>query len=79
MTTRRPTLLRWTEEAEAEQVRALAAFEREPQTPAARPVAFAPEPFSTRHRPALLPWLLSWFGGASLQIERDDDWRDGIM
>lgn len=73
MTTRRPTLLRWTEESEAAQVRALATFECEPESAAARPVASAPQPPLTRHRPAVLPWLLSWFGGPDPQIERDDD------
>jgi hypothetical protein len=62
MTTRRPTLLRWTEESEAAQVRALATFECEPESAAARPVASAPQALSTWHRPAVLPWLLSWFG-----------------
>jgi hypothetical protein len=61
MTTRRPTLLRWTEESEAAQVRALATFECEPESAAARPIA------STRHRPAVLPWLLSWFVGPDPQ------------
>jgi hypothetical protein len=63
MTAKKPTLLRWTEEAEAEHVCALATLEREPQNAAARPVAFASPPFSTRRRPALLPRLLSWLGG----------------
>lgn len=70
MTTRIPTLLRWTEEAEAAQVRALAAFEREPESAAARPVPSVPQPLPTRHR---LTWLLSWFGGPDPQIGRDDD------
>ncbi len=63
MTAKKPTLLRWTEEAEAEHVCALATLEREPQNAAASPVAFAPQPFSTSRRPALLPRLLSWLGG----------------
>jgi hypothetical protein len=75
MITRRSTLLRWTEESEAAQVRTLANFECEPQSAAARPVASAPQPPSTRHRPAVLPWLLSWFGGSDPQINRDDDQR----
>jgi len=72
MTAKKPTLLRWTEEAEAEHVCALATLEREPQSAAARPAAFASQPFSTRRRPALLPRLLSWFRNAGRQIERDD-------
>ncbi len=63
MTTRMPTLLRWSEEAEAAQVRALAAFEREPESAAVRPVAFDPHPQSRHNRQAVLPRLLSWFGG----------------
>ena len=78
MTTRRPTLLRWTEESEAAQVRALATFECEPESAAARPIASAPQPLSTRHRPAVLPWLLSWFGGPDPQIGRDDDQQDDL-
>ena len=54
MTTRRPTLLRWTEEAEAEQMCALAMLEREPQNVAACPVAVAPHVVSTAPRSALL-------------------------
>jgi hypothetical protein len=73
MATRRPTLLRWTEEAEAAQVSALAAFEREVQSAAARPVAVVPRPLSTRHRASVLPWLLSWFGTPDPQIARDDE------
>jgi hypothetical protein len=73
MTTRKPTLLRWTEESEAAQVRALATFECEPESAAARPTASVPQPSSTRHRSAVLPWLLSWFGGPDPQIGRDGD------
>jgi hypothetical protein len=78
MTTRRSTLLRWTEETEAAQVRALATFECEPQSAAARPVASAPQPSSARHRLTVLPWLLSWFGGPDPQIGRDDDQQDDL-
>ncbi len=78
MTTRRPTLLRWTEESEAAQVRALATFECESESAAARPVASAPQSLSARHRLAVLPWLLSWFGGPDQQIRRDDDQQDDL-
>ncbi len=78
MTMRRPILLRWSEEAEAEHVRALAGLEREPQSAAARPVAVALHPFSTRHRPAVLPWLFGWFAAADPQIERDDGPADDL-
>jgi hypothetical protein len=78
MTTRRPTLLRWTEETEAAQVRALATFECEPQSTAVRPVASGPQPSSARHRLAVLPWLLSWFGGPDQQIRRDEDRQDDL-
>ena len=67
MTTRRPTLLRWTEESEAAQVRALATFECELESATARPVVSGPQPSSSRHRQAVLPWLLSWFGGPDPQ------------
>jgi hypothetical protein len=76
MTTRRPTLLRWSEEAE--QVRALKGLEHAPHSAAARPVAFALHPFSTRHRSAVLPWLLSWFAAADPQIERDGGPTDDL-
>jgi hypothetical protein len=79
MNSRRPTILRWVEEAEAEQVRLWSSFEREPQPAAARPVASATPPFSRRRRPALLPWLRRWLGGAHPQIERDDGRRDGLQ
>jgi hypothetical protein len=78
MTTRRSTLLRWTEESEAAQVRVLATFESEPQSAAARPVGSDPQPLSTRHRLAVLPWLLSWFGGPDPQIRRDGDRQDDL-
>jgi hypothetical protein len=77
MTARRPRLLRWTEEAEGEQVCALAGLEREPPSASPDPVTFVPPP-PLRHRSAVLPWLLSWFGGSgaqnhqSRQIKRDD-------
>jgi hypothetical protein len=65
MSTRKPTLLRWTEQAEAKHVCALATLEREPQSAAARPVAFAPpRPVGIRRRPPLLPRLRGWLGGA---------------
>jgi hypothetical protein len=68
MTTRKPRLLRWTEETEAAQVRALATFEREPESAAVRPVATVPQPLSARQRLTVLPWLLSWFGAPDPQI-----------
>jgi hypothetical protein len=73
MTTRRPRLLRWTEETEAAQVRALATFECEPASAAVRPVETVLQPLSARHHLTVLPWLLSWFGGPNPQIGRDDD------
>ncbi len=68
VTTRIPTLLRWTEEAEAAQVRALAAFECEPESAAVRPVAFAPQPLSHAHPSggaASAVELVRWFGSAN--------------
>ena len=73
MITRRPVLRRWTEQAEAEQMCALAMFEREPQNLAAAcPVAVAPRFVSMRRAPALLSRLRGWFGGTNLQIVRDE-------
>jgi hypothetical protein len=73
VTARIPTLLRWSEEAEAAQVCALAAFECESESAAVRPVAFDPHPWSQRNRHAVLPRLLSWLGGWDPQIKRDDN------
>ncbi len=72
MTPRRPTLRRWTEEAEAEQICALAMLEREPQNVAACPVAVAPHVLSTRHAAALPARLRGWFRSVNLQIARDE-------
>jgi hypothetical protein len=71
MTMRRSTLLRWTEEAEAEQMRAMAMSEREPQNIAACPVAAAQHFFSKGHAPALLGRLRGWFGAGNLPMVRD--------
>ena len=76
MAARNPRLLRWTEETEAQHVRALAALECEPLSAAARPKAIAAPRFSAPSHPALLPRLLSWFGGSGWQIERDADWPE---
>lgn len=73
MSTRKPALLRWTEEAEAEQVCALAGLMREPQSASPDPLEFAALPRSTHHRLAVLPRLLSLFGCSSQQIKRDYD------
>lgn len=73
MTARIPTLLRWSEEAEAAQVCALAAFERESESAAAPPIVFAAHSCPQRNRHAVLPRLLSWLGGWDPQIKRDDD------
>ncbi|MGA8550970.1 MAG: hypothetical protein WB678_12110 [Stellaceae bacterium] len=73
MTARNPRLLRWTEQAEAEHVRALAILEPEPQSAAAQPKVIPEQRFSALCRPALLPRLLSWFGAPGPQIGRDGD------
>jgi hypothetical protein len=73
VTGRIPTLLRWTEEAEAAQVRALAAFECEPESAAVRAISVDPHPWSQRNHHAVLPRLLNWLGGSDPQIKRDDD------
>jgi hypothetical protein len=76
MTTRSPTLLRWSEEAEAEQVRTLAMLEGEPQPATALRVAIAARACSPRHRLAM---LLRWLGGSDPQKERDGGWPDGLF
>ncbi len=61
-----PTLLRWTEQAEAEAVCALAVLQREPQSAAVRLVAWAtPIPYFVAW-PALWSRLLTWFTDLSL-------------
>ncbi len=77
MPARNPRLLRWTEQAEAEHVRALAILEPEPQSAAARPKVIAEQRLSAPFRSVLLPRLLTWFGGPGRQIGRDGDWPDG--
>ena len=73
VTTRIPILMRWTEEAEAAQVCALAAFEREPESAAVRAAAADRHALPPHNRQAVLPRLLSWFGGSDAQIKRDED------
>jgi hypothetical protein len=61
MTLRTPALLRWSEEAEAEQVCSLAVLEPEPLYISFRAVAGAAAPnLSFVARPALWPRLLDW-------------------
>jgi hypothetical protein len=71
MTVRRSIPLRWAEDAEAEQMCAMARFEREPQEIAACRAAVA-RPAPAWSGPALLARLLSRFGGRAGQIARDD-------
>ncbi|HXC91240.1 MAG TPA: hypothetical protein VNV18_13845 [Stellaceae bacterium] len=61
MTACPPTLLRWTEEAEAEEVCALALLQREPQSGAVRALEAAAATRSSGGAPALWPRLLGWF------------------
>jgi hypothetical protein len=78
MTARNPRLLRWTEEIEADHVRALAILEPEPQSAAAQPKAVAGHrlaaPGAAR---GLLPRLRGWFAGPDPQIGRDGERPDG--
>lgn len=78
MIVRRPIPLRWTEEAEAEQVCALAALEREPHSGAARVVGVAIRSSLPGRRPALLSRLLSLFGEPQPQINRDGGPGSGL-
>ncbi len=73
MTARTPRLLRWTEEVEAQHVRALANLEPEARSAAARPKLIADQRVSAPFRSAMLPRLLSWFGAPGPQIGRDGD------
>jgi hypothetical protein len=72
MIRRRSRLLRWTEDAEAEQMRALAIFQRDPQEVAACRLAVAAPAASLRSAPTVLARLLSVLGGRGVQIARDD-------
>jgi hypothetical protein len=71
MTGWRSIPLRWTEDAEAEQMRVLAMFEREPQEVAACRPAVAARRVGLKSGPMLLCRLLSRFGGRGVQITRD--------
>jgi hypothetical protein len=73
MTARNPRLLRWTEETEAQHVRALAALECEPLSAAAQPKVTAEGSSRALGPKGLLPRLLGWLGGSGAQIERDGD------
>jgi hypothetical protein len=61
-----PTLLRWTEQAEAEAVCALAVLQCEPQSAAVRLVEWATPIPSFVAWPALWSRLLTWFTCLSL-------------
>ena len=73
MTPRRPILLRWAEESEAEQVRALAVLEHKPDSGAARPVESIPLNHSVNLRSTLLPRFISWFSSSATQITSDGE------
>ena len=68
MTSRKPTLLRWAEEAEAKQVCEWAGFEHASDRVK---VGAAPSPGSP-DRPSLLRRLRGLFGNQTAQIARDD-------
>jgi hypothetical protein len=76
MTQSMPMPLRWTEEAEAEEICALAVLEREPRSAAVRPVErSAAISFFAMSR-ALLPRLLGRLTASSSQIKRDEGRQD---
>jgi hypothetical protein len=56
-----PMPLRWSEQAEAEEVCALALVEHGQESAVVRPVEDPASASSAVRRPALLPWLLGWF------------------
>ena len=60
----RSTPVRWAEEAEAAQMRAMAMLQREPQNIAACPVTVALHPMSLRHRFAPAAKPVGWQGSA---------------
>ena len=75
MTSRKPTFLRWVEEAEAKQVCEWAELED-----ARDHAEVCPElPPSSRIRPFLLRRLRGLFGNQTVQIARDDQRRDSLL
>jgi hypothetical protein len=66
MTTWTPTLLRWTEEAEARHVREWAAFDREQACAVARSTAETPQTDRLRRWSAVC--VRAWFGDEEEQI-----------
>jgi hypothetical protein len=79
MAARQSTPFRWTEEAEAEAMCALARLEREPQTPAVRVAALA-VPLALVDAPARRrPWSGKWLGRLNYQITRDGGPRNGLI
>ena len=75
VTSRKPTFLRWLEEAEAKQVCEWAGLDR-----ACDGVEVCPElPRNSGIRPFLLRRLRGLFGNQSAQIARDDQRRDSLL
>jgi hypothetical protein len=74
VTSRKPTLLRWAEEAEAKQVCEWAGFEHASDRVK---VGVAPLP-SSADRPSLLRRLRGLFGSQTAQIARDDQRRGSL-
>lgn len=68
MTSRKPTLLRWAEEAEAKQVCEWAGFEHASD----RVKVGAPPSPSSSDRPSLLRRLRGLFGSQTVQIGQDE-------
>ncbi|HTV45440.1 MAG TPA: hypothetical protein VMF05_08995 [Stellaceae bacterium] len=71
MSVHHSTLLRWTEQAEAEQICAIAMVEHEPQDVAACLVAPAAQPLPARPRQRLGWRRLGRLFGEGMQIIRD--------
>jgi hypothetical protein len=78
MTASLPTPLRWTEEAEAEAMCALAVVQREPQSGAVRVAVYA-APIASAALLRRRPWPLNWLASLNYQITRDGGPRNGLI
>ena len=79
MALRKPTLLRWTEEAEAHQVCEWAELERDGLDSALQLRQCVPPPSRSRRLPVLLRRLGTIFGRRNPQIARYDGWLDSLF
>lgn len=71
MRLRGSTLVRWTEQAEAEQMCAMAMVERAPQEVAACPLTGTPRAAAVHHSPGPLSRLRCWLAGERPLMTRD--------